>query len=215
MTRTENCRTVGPYLLVALWLVVPEPTAQGEGPPPELRKLHALLAVDTRSGLGESVAVDGEHIANLLRAGIPRDRLDMIMLTGKDLTAARILQFFQEAMVESTDALLFYYAGHGAIDATKGHWMALQHLETKPLVRDDLKKAMQAKKPGLLVLITDCCSDRVPLPGKKRKIIPEPGEAKELNPVLRCLFFQHRGVVDITADSDDTQAWGDEHEGGL
>ena len=184
-------------------------------PPAELRKLHALLVIDTRSGLGESVVIDGERMGHLLQRGIPRDKLDMTVLTGKDVTAARILNYYRNLKADANDAVLFYYAGHGAIDPAKGHFLALQELDTKPLLRSDLRKAMQDKNPGLQVLLTDCCSSRFKLPDKKRKVIEEVGEAKELDPVLRCLLFRHRGVVDVTAASDNTAAFGDDHEGGV
>lgn len=203
--------TVLPVLTAVL---LPLPHAPGQ-PPAELRKLHALLVIDTRSGLGESVVIDGERMGHLLQRGMPRAKLELTVLTGKDVTAARILNYYRNLKADANDALFFYYAGHGAIDPAKGHFLALQELDTKPLLRSDLRKAMQDKNPGLQVLLTDCCSSRFKLPDKKRKVFEEVGEAKELDPVLRCLFLRHRGVVDVTAASDNTAAFGDDHEGGV
>jgi hypothetical protein len=45
----------------------------------ELRKLHALLIIATRSGLGESVVIDGKHIQGV-SAGDLRTKL---LLNGK------------------------------------------------------------------------------------------------------------------------------------
>jgi len=183
-------------------------------PPPELRKVHALLVVDTRSGLGESVKVDGERIDRLLSGNLPKDRAEIRILTGKDVNANAILAYYRDLKVGRDDALFFYYAGHGATDPEKGHFLALQELNTKPLLRVDLLRAMQARQPGLVVLMTDCCSNRFAMPGKTRRVYTDEGTAQTIQPVLRCLLYQSRGVVDITASSGNA-SFGDDHDGGI
>jgi hypothetical protein len=198
-----------------------QPTPVGERPAPalELRKLHALLVIDTRSGLGKSVSIDGHRIEYLLKDGIPRARLELTILKDKDVTKDRILQYYRNLKADNSDALLFYYAGHGATDPSKGHFLALQELKTQPLLRTDLRRAMQEKKPGLIVLLTDCCSQTYKL-SQDVKATQDASDVttkvKELmNPVLRCLFFRHRGVVDITAADNNTSAFGDDLGGGV
>jgi hypothetical protein len=188
-------------------------------PAAELRKLHALLVIDSHSGLGKSVVIDRHRIETLLKDGIPRARLELTIFNDKDVTKDRILQYYRSIKVNSSDSLLFYYAGHGAIDPSKGHFLALQKLKTQPLLRSELRKAMQEKNPGLIVLLTDCCSERYKLPPVPTDDEGSTGvrdEVKELmNPVLRCLFFRHRGVVDINAAGDNTSAFGDDLGGGV
>src|SRR5207248_38679 len=125
-----------------------------------------------------------------------------------------ILAYYRNLQVDRNDALFFYYAGHGATDPQRGHFLALQELRAKPLLRADLRRAMQAHHPGLVVLMTDCCSSRFRLPGKLRRIYEDEGTARTIQPVLRCLFYQSRGVVDITAASGNA-AFGDDHDGGI
>ncbi len=186
---------------------------EGSPPPPELRTVHALLVVDTLSGLGDSVKIDGERIDHLLSDRLPKDRAEIVVLTGKDVNANAILSYFHSLKVGRDDALFFYYAGHGATDPQKGHFLALQDLAAKPLLRADLLRAMQEHQPGLVVIMTDCCSTRFSL-GKTRRILPDKGTAASIDPVLRCLLYQSRGVVDITAASGDA-SFGDDHEGGI
>jgi hypothetical protein len=181
---------------------------------PELRKVHALLVVDTLSGLGESVKVDGERIEHLLSESLPRDRVEIRVLTGKDVSAESILSYYRDLQASRDDALFFYYAGHGATDPEKGHFLALQELKGKPLLRAELRRAMQAHQPGLVVIMTDCCSNRFRLPGRTRRVYADTGTAKVIQPVLRCLLYQSRGVVDITAASGNA-AFGDDHDGGI
>jgi len=184
------------------------------GPAPELHKVHALLVIDTLSGLGGSVKVDGERIERLLHNNLPPDRAEIRVLTGKDVKAEGILAYYRNLKATSDDALLFYYAGHGATDPKKGHFLALQELNAEPLLRADLRRSMQQHQPGLVVIMTDCCSYRFKLQGKIRRVYEEEGIAKTLQPVLRCLLFQSRGVVDITAASGNA-AFGDDHDGGI
>jgi hypothetical protein len=189
-------------------------TAVTAGPAPELRKVHALLVIDTLSGLGGSVELDGERLERLLRNNLPPERAEIRVLTGKDVEADGILAYYQNLKATSDDALFFYYAGHGATDSTKGHFLAVHELKAKPLLRADLLQSMQQHRPGLVVIMTDCCSNRFKLPGKFRRVYEEEGTAKTLQPLLRCLLYQSRGVVDITAASGDV-AFGDDHDGGI
>lgn len=199
--------------LNALWGAPP--------PPPELKKLHALLVIDTNAGLGESVEIDGHRIEMLLKNNIPAKRLDLQILTGKDVTADKILKYYQSINVNRSDALFFYYAGHGATDPGKGHFLALQELKVQPLIRSTLVQSMERKQAGFVVVLTDCCSSRFKLQDSKkhRKVPHIPTD--EPTPVFRCLFFQHRGVVDITAATFDEKkkqneaAFGDETQGGI
>jgi hypothetical protein len=183
-------------------------------PAAELRKLHVLLVIDIRSGLGESVKADGERMERLLRYNLPPDRAEIRVLTGKDVNAEGILAYYRNLKATANDALFLYYTGHGATDPVKGHFLALQELNAQPLLRADLRKAMQQHRPGLVVIMTDCCSNRFKLPGKTRRIFEEEGAAKSIHPVLRCLLYQSRGVVDIMASSGNA-AFGDDHDGGL
>lgn len=210
-------REVSPAVLIGGWFLgssmIAVPAPAGEHPR-ELRKVHALVVVDTMSGLGESVKLDGERIDRLLSGNLPADRADIRILTGKDVSAERILAYYRDLKVTPEDALLFYYAGHGATDPEKGHFLAIHELKAAPLIRDDLRRAMQQHHPGLAVIITDCCSDRYPLGRKGRRVYEDEGRAREIQPVLRCLLYQSRGVVDITASTGNA-AFGDDHEGGI
>lgn len=204
-------RCLAPLLGIAA-LLASAGTAWSE-PPQELRKLHALLVIDTLSGLGESVVIDGERVKHLLQGSVPRDRLELTVLKDKDVTAAKILNYYKDRKIGPTDAALFYYAGHGATDPKKGHFLALQELDTAPLLREDLRKAMLQGRPGLAILVTDCCSNRVKFPDPPKRNF-RAVEPRDVDPVLKHLLFQHRGLVDLTASTDNF-AYGDDHDGGL
>lgn len=192
------------------WSLLP---AQVSAQSPELKRLHALLIIDTRAGLGESVLVDGRRMTSILKSGIPPRQLDLTVFDkAQQLTRQGILGYFRNLHTGPSDAVLFYYAGHGATDPEKGQFLALQELKTEPLTRDELRHAMLETKPGLVVILTDCCSNRYEL--KKRNRDVWESTHRESNPVLQDLLLRHRGIVDITATSGN-EAFGDEHQGGV
>jgi hypothetical protein len=186
---------------------------------PEHRRLLALLVIDTNSNLAESVACDLHTMEGLLRNNIPEGRLEVKVLKKDDVTREKILDHYRKLEVKPTDALLFFYAGHGATDPELGHCFVLQHNNDKPerkykvLSRRELRDVMQEKQAGLVVILTDCCSNIVRLKESKRPVT-EFNPPREINPVARNLFFQHRGIVDITASTNEA-SWGDDVRGGL
>jgi hypothetical protein len=189
------------------------PPAPALGAPAELNKLRVLLVIDTNSSLKDSIVVDRARMEALLVNGIPRPRYQLETLSGSEVTRTRILSYFQNLKADRSDALLFYYAGHGAVDPRRGQYFYLQEGKTDPLTRTDLRRAMTQTQVGLAVILTDCCSNHLKIP--KRRSLPQVLlPAGQIRPVVRCLLFQSRGVVDITAASDNS-AWGDEEEGGI
>lgn len=183
--------------------------------PEELKKLRALLVIDADSNLGPSVEKDRHNLEWLLRTNLPADRLQITILRGKQASRDNILRHYKTLKTGADETLLFFYAGHGAIHEGKHCFTPKIGASTTLIPRAEVLRAMVEKKAGLVVLMSDCCStpdtrvrgeeDSSPLRGLK-----EPS----LHPVLRCLFFQHRGVVDVTAALDGTASFGD-NKGGV
>jgi hypothetical protein len=206
---------------VALLLAALSVLACAAGPagaaPKELTRLHALLVIDSNSNIKDDVAVDRRRMERLLAGGIPPDRLDLTTYAGDRATPENILQYYRNLKTGPLEVLLFFFAGHGATDPQRGHYLALESSrgKTRFLTRTELRQAMQDKQAGLVVILTDCCSNVVPLPpgegGPLREAFSTPAE---IAPVIRCLLFQQQGVVDITAATNE-EAWGDPREGGV
>lgn len=184
----------------------------------ELKRVRALLVIDTNSNLKESVSIDKGRMEYLFARGIPRDRFELKTLEGNSVTPENILDFFRTVKTSATEALLFYYAGHGAYDPEKGHCLVMGAKgKEKFLVRSELQKVMEQRKAGLVVLLTDCCSSLLTLPksAKKNRELDRGIAPTEIKPVLKSLLFQQRGMVDITAAVENTASWGDDDEGGI
>lgn len=212
-------------LLTGLPLLTVPPVAGQTPPAParinpssELKKLHVLLAIDTNSALADSVDADRRNLETLLRKHIPRDRMDVVVLQGEQLTRDAILQHYKNLKYGPDDAVLFFYAGHGKIDEMKRPYFAPQRSKVPTITRAEVRRAMADKKPGLLVLLSDCCSteNRLRLRSdqpvrQERSLVKE----NSFNPALRCLFFQHRGVADITAAQEGAASFGHFKTGGI
>jgi hypothetical protein len=190
------------------------PGASGAAPPADLKFLHVLLIFDTDDpSLDEGLKVDRERVEKTLRSTIPRSRLgggDLVILAGREVTPKRILEEIRKLPVRPEDSLLVFFGGHGGQTRERKLFLLTRGGE---LPRSELLQAMDAKKAGLTVLLTDCCSNLIRRNGS-RDIVDRPGVKVELRPVMRSLFFASRGKVDITAASDD-KAYGDDASGGL
>jgi hypothetical protein len=199
--------------LVALGLVLGGPAARLTAAPAEIKKLHVLMVFDTNDdGLESSLKIDEWRMRRVLRETIPEDRYALTVIKGDDVTPERILAYYSELKPNADDGLLFFYGGHGALDAEKRHFFELSCGKT--LVRADLRKAMEEKKTGLVLLITDCCSTPRKTALVARRSFEEAREVKALHPTVRCLFFQARGTVDVTAATNNA-SWSDNEKGGL
>jgi hypothetical protein len=202
-------------LVVLVVFAVARPARAADEPAglPELRKLRALLVIDSSSNLAVSVAHDRKTVETMLRSYVPADRLTVDVIDGTKVTRENILKHYRDLKTGRDEALLFFYAGHGAFEREKGQVLQPQMGKTPVIPRADVRRAMEDRKPGLVVLLTDCCSTYLRARPKRlhRKANSEP----QLHPVLRCLFFQHRGTVDITAAEDGTASFGDDQHGGV
>lgn len=201
-------------------LVLGAPAQPMSTPPkgvlPDLKKIHALLVIDTDSSLKESVGHDRLNIEMILKAFIPEKMREITVLEGKKVTRQAILDYYQRLRTGPEETVLFFYAGHGKLDEKNRHCFELQ--EGNDLIRrEDVLQAMKARNPGLAVLLSDCCSVRTRPTTRAGddRLVYETGPNSGLNPVLRNLLFQHRGVVDITAAQDGTGSWGDDKHGGI
>lgn len=145
-------------LLLALAVLLPGPV-RGDSQR-EADRLRVLLVLDTDDKMGATWGLDGANVKAVLEAALKRQQLDgrytIDVLTGKDVTPDKVLQYYAGLNVGSNEALLFYYSGHGGYHRNKGHFLALT---SGPLFRKDLHAAMAKHGPRLAVVLTDCCSN--------------------------------------------------------
>jgi hypothetical protein len=203
----------GLALVLAVLASVTAPS--GAAPTEELTKLKVLIALDTNSNLKPQLEVDEGRFRQTLEMNIPAARMEITTFKANKVTRDAILGHYKNLAVTPKDALLFFYGGHGATDPkTKRLYFQLQEGKGKPLFRRDLLKVMEDKKPGLVVMLTDCCSTPVKMPFTPRKIWGVKNRPASPTPLFRDLFFRSRGTASITAATGNA-SWGDDDRGGI
>ncbi len=201
--------------LVLAAVVAPAATAQ----PPDLKRVYVLVAAEvTDKDLAKMVRMDVKNFKELLGDHLPADKVILRELTGAELTATNVLKYYRDLKVEKTDAVVFYYTGHGSYRAAGKpgpagdlHTLEFQYnpelgkVSPEAVTRKELKTAMLDKGAGLTVLLTDCCSDHIEVPPppdhqlRGRTRAAGPAEPTKLG---RSLFLAARGTVDMTAAAD-------------
>lgn len=126
----------------------------------EASRVRILLVLDTDDRMGSTWGLDGENMKEMLEATLKRQKLEgrftIDVFTGSQVTPANILRHFSTLKTDKTEALVFYYSGHGGFNAVRGHFLALHW---GMLYRNELVAAMKKKEPRLIVLLTDCCAN--------------------------------------------------------
>src|SRR4051794_14445623 len=117
-------------LLLLLFLAAVYP-ARGSEPAPDTAagpSVHAVFVFDTQGrGIGPMVRRDRWNVLRTFHGGF-RDagqerRLVWQVLEGQDAHPRAVLQAIEGLRPSPEDTVLVYYAGHGAIDASRGHYL--------------------------------------------------------------------------------------------
>jgi hypothetical protein len=210
-------RWIGGMLLAGAMLASAVPLARAADPE-QLKKLYVVLVFDTDDeDLAPSLEKDEDRIKTLLRVTIPSSRYEIARtLKGKQVSAARIVAAVKSlrGKVTPDDALLFFYGGHGAMNDTYGHVLKMS-AGGADLPRTLLRQELEKLGAGLTVMLTDCCSTREKHVDGAVMTAVTGRPAVGIHPPVRNLFFQARGVVDVTAATESEAAWSDDKNGGL
>ncbi len=210
--------------LLAAWATL-SPTATAQGA--EAARLHVLLVIDSQGKNAGPLGIMTDGV-NLQRAfqeffrdqGLTR-RATLTVLSGARATPQSVLTYYRNLKTGPSDAVVFFYSGHGATDRRRGHMLTLRW---GTLLRQDLRRAMTRQRPRLAVILTDCCAD---LTGLRRSVaeeelartemplLPERAPTRGGGTVARQLFLQHRGLVDINAAQTGKSASGTAQRGGF
>ncbi|NNJ26142.1 caspase family protein [Alienimonas chondri] len=172
----------------------------------DVPRVHVLTVADR---LDKSIGPDCEADAANLE-GLIQDSVDNRLLETEEfseasaewkkrLTAQNVLARIGSLKVAPHDTVLFYYSGHGGYTAKDGHLFHMPHGGVE-LRRSTVLAALKKHNAKLTVLISDTCFTK--WPGK------EPGVAarawnERTRPLMRSLFFQSSGVVDVTSSQQD------------
>jgi hypothetical protein len=132
-----------------------------------------------------------------------------------------VLGYYRNLKTTPDEALVFFYSGHGILNANHEHVLTMND---RSLRRTELLTSMARHDPRLLVVLSSSCAN---VPGEIVKNDPSKKPAAEVErtsapppvkegdgSVLRQLFFQQQGVVDINAARVAEYGWGHPELGG-
>lgn len=209
-------------VLVAL---LARPSSAGAQESAEASRLRILLVINTKARNAHNLGIDldGVRLRRVFEEGLRLQRLQgrytLDVLSGDLVTRAQVLEYYRTLKTDPTEALLFYYAGHGNMSKAGEHRLALRG---GPLTRSDLSRAMALHNPRLLVILTECCASvsgrraapprRAPRPSRRAGVFARAGWGR--GKALRDLFFRQRGVVDVNASQAGRLAYGKRRLGG-
>jgi hypothetical protein len=162
-------------------------------------RTHAVFVFDTRGqGIGSMVRMDRWNVLRTFHGGF-RDagqerRLVWKVLEGQDAQPRAVLQAIEGLRPSPDDTVLVYYAGHGAIEASLGHYLKMS---AGRLYRSEIQAAMKRHRVRLSVLVTESCAVVEPSMGVRTTSLKPGGPATGNWDTLSKLLFEARGAVDL------------------
>ena len=112
--------------------------------PPELKKLHVLVVLDTNSNLADGLNIDRGHLEQLFSEDrVPRNRITVKVMTGKEVTRENILAYYRDRKVGPDEGLFFFYGGHGGRTPDSKLFFALESLKGAPFFRAEVLPRME------------------------------------------------------------------------
>jgi hypothetical protein len=172
----------------------------------EAARVRILLLSDRSGDAKEKQrrAITLNRLRSVLKRSLGKQglgkRYTLEVLAGPRITPASVLNYYRRLRTGPNETLVFYGNAHGATDPRQGLYL---HLAGQKLFRAGLKRAMLRKRPRLIVILTDTCAGVPRRREPKVKIKPwRPSSRRRAmgnGLVLRQLFFQHRGIVEINA----------------
>lgn len=184
-------------LLAALqWITCVHAQAPAAAEP----RVHAVLVFDTNGvGIGACVQRDRWNVLRSIHGGF-RDaghekRLVKTVLDGQYAHPQNVVTVIRNLRPAPDDVVLVYYAGHGAFDPSRGHFL---NMRAGKLFRSTIQAEMKKHEVRLSVLITESCSTVEPTRSFHKSL--KPGGPPTGNwETLSKLFFETSGTVDVNS----------------
>lgn len=158
-------------------------------------RLHVILAIDSTSpDIRLDMRSNGYSLSQCIKQNVPRNRLNIVFIDDMRLNAANILRQIENLDVNSDDAILFYYSGHGFYETGgRGTFITPPPDGGNRFYLSTVDRALEAKHPRFRAVIFDCCS--VTPEGPLAHPAPIEQEAAEISPLFQSLFFDSQGSV--------------------
>lgn len=183
-------------------------------PPAFAQTLHAVIIADTSDfSIGISVRKDYDRNVALMRAIAANTgmTLNLKEITGAQLTIANVRNAVSGLRVAANDTVVFYYSGHGYRLWKKEDKYPFLYISQQGLDFHQLVKDLRAKKPRLLLAVTDSCNEYADKRPEARAMMMQ-RQPPKYN--YRRLWLEAKGEIVIASSSQGEFAWGDDIRGG-
>jgi hypothetical protein len=197
----------------------PNPAAVDKKPAAPLAvasRIFVLIVADSNDrDIGSAVRQDALAFEAMLKQAFEKeglaDRLFITRLLGDDATVDAIRQYYANLKSGPNDNLLFYISSHGSMTRGPGaprHMLLVNSGRHQSLSRTDVHELMERVAHRGRIVLTDVCSGFGDEAGggiKKPDGVPDV-QAAANSQTIRALLLVFKGIVDITAAEDGTNA---------
>lgn len=161
-------------------------------------KVHLIGIFDTHAdnieiGIEKDKSILLEIIFNVFRSKKLSHLLNYRILSGIAVTPKNIYSAINNLIVNPNDTIVFYYSGHGGTHVQYGHYLAMKYGN---VLRNHIVPMMIAKKPRLLVVLTDSCGTYV---NYNISIVNPTGFLFDRYNKIKDLFLKRKGLVDVNS----------------
>jgi hypothetical protein len=177
------------------------------------QKVHAIIAADSLDGqIGPGIRENVTNMNGLLASLEIVGEIVVLKaeVTGQDFSCKSILQAVDKLQVGPDDAVLFYYAGHGAGSKSSKFpdFSCEPTSEQERIGLSTIEKRISRKKPKprFVLAIADACNVlEGPAAGPGPQFTPPPVPERKI--ALRRLFLDYNGSLTMSGSITGQYAW--------
>lgn len=216
------------FLLILLILITGSIAVSAPAGPPQ--DIYVLMAIDNGNPqTSERHSLDRNRIEGLMltkvvsmleKEGLGTTiSIDELLSNERELTAANILDWLRKVNPGPDDVVFVYFSGPGGADK-EGAKERFLKVRGDNLYRKELVKIMEGLSCRLKILITEVDSSGPPVTQPRRStntrrfVGVSTHDPLTQTDVLRQLFFEHKGFLNLTATSLGHFAMGSATDGG-
>ena len=131
------------------------------------------------------------------------------------IRSEQVAEWLANLKPKSQDTVLIYYTGHGEIKDLDTHYLIFDPVKLDGLLRKEVVKSIQGLQCRLKILITDTDSSgpSVTEPMRDEETNTSVGTVLDQQDVLRHLFLQHEGFLNLTAATEGEHAFANSNFG--
>jgi hypothetical protein len=161
-------------------------------------RVIAILCADTLSpDIRDDMRSNLFWMSDLLEKNIPTDKLKITTISDKDYSAGTVVRVIRQMKVHPTDALFYFYSGHGYYEPGVGSYFTPPPDKGRRLYLRDVRNELLTHKARLTVSVVDSCS--VIPGGVNAAPADDPRKATEVSTLFQRLFFETNGTFHLNS----------------